>query len=46
MPYKQAGRTKTLQNKLHNALLTLNFLNTIEKGSTAAERHWTIEKNL
>ena len=33
------------RNRLHNALLTLNFLNANEKGTTAAERHWRTEKN-
>ena len=37
---------KTSRNRLHNALLTLNFLNANEKRTTAAERHWTIEKTL
>ena len=32
------------RNRLHNALLTLNFLNANEKGTTAAERHWIMEK--
>ncbi|KAL6058684.1 hypothetical protein STEG23_035833 [Scotinomys teguina] len=41
---KQKGVTKTPRNRLHNALLTLNFLNANEKGTTAAERHWIIEK--
>ena len=34
----------THRNRLHNAFLTLNFLNANEKGTTAAERHWTIER--
>ena len=29
---------------MHKALLTLNFPNANEKGTTVAERHWTIEK--
>ena len=41
---KQKGTTKTPRDKLHNALLTLNFLNANEEGTTAAERHWIIEK--
>ncbi|KAL6038422.1 hypothetical protein STEG23_016128, partial [Scotinomys teguina] len=41
---KQKGVTKTPRNRLHNALLTFNFLNANEKGTTAAERHWIIEK--
>ncbi|KAL6084245.1 hypothetical protein STEG23_037991, partial [Scotinomys teguina] len=41
---KQKGVTKTPRNRLHNALLTLNFLNANEKRTTAAERHWIIEK--
>ena len=28
---------------MHNALLTLNFLNSNEKGTTAAEKHWITE---
>ena len=35
----------TPRNRSHNALLTLNFLNTNEKGTTAAERHWIREKS-
>ena len=42
---KQKGTTKTPRDRLHNALLTLNFLNANEEGTTAAERHWFIEKN-
>ena len=34
------------RNRLHNALLTLNFLKTNEKGTTAAERHWIMEKSV
>ena len=30
---------------MHNALLTLNFLNANEKGTTAVERHWIVERN-
>ena len=45
MPNKQKGVENTPRNRLHNALLTLNFLNTNEKGTTAAERHWIIEKS-
>ena len=41
---KQKRITKTPSDRLHNALLTLNFLNANEKGTTAAGRHWTIEK--
>ena len=41
---KQKGTTKTPRDRLHNALLTLNFLNANEEGTTAAERHWIIEK--
>lgn len=44
MLYKQAGGTKTPKNRICKILLTLNFLNSNEKGKTAAERHWTIEK--
>ncbi|EGV97888.1 HERV-K_7p22.1 provirus ancestral Pol protein [Cricetulus griseus] len=42
--HKQVGGTKTPKHRLHNALLTLNFLNANEKGQTAEERHWTMEK--
>ena len=34
------------KDRLNNALLTLNFLNTNEEGTTAAERHWIIEKTM
>ena len=34
----------TPRNSLHNDLLTLNFLNANENGTTAAERHWIMEK--
>lgn len=40
---KQKGGTKTPRDRLHNALFTLNFLNSNEKG-TAMERQWTTEK--
>ena len=40
---KQTERDeKYPRNRLYNALLTLNFLNANEKGTTAAERHWII----
>ena len=42
---KQKGVGNTPRNRLHNALLTLNFLNTNEKGIMAAGRHWKIEKS-
>ncbi|KAL6070467.1 hypothetical protein STEG23_006054, partial [Scotinomys teguina] len=41
---KQQQVTMTPRNRLHSALLTLNFLNADEKGTTAAERHWTTDK--
>ena len=42
---KQKGVIKPPpRNRLHNALLTLNFLNANEKGTTAVERHWIVEK--
>ena len=41
---KQKVMINTSRNRLHNALLTLNFLNANEKGTTAAERHWIVEK--
>ena len=43
---KQKGMKDTPRNRLHNALLTLNFLNANEKGTTAAERHWIMKKLL
>ena len=42
---KQKGMENTLRNRLHNALLTLNFLNANEKGTTVTERHWIIAKS-
>jgi hypothetical protein len=33
------GEIKNPRDRLYNALLTLNFLNLGEKGTTAAERH-------
>ena len=36
---KQKWMENTPRSRLHNDLLTLNFLNTEEKGTTAAERH-------
>ena len=42
---KQKGVENTPRNRLHNALLTLNFLKANEKGTTAAERHWILEKS-
>ena len=41
---KQKEMENAPRNRLHNALLILNFLNANEKGKTAAERHWIIEK--
>ena len=41
---KQAWMTKPPKHRLHNALVTLNFLNANEKGKTNAERHWAKEK--
>lgn len=41
---KQKGGVKTPRERVNNALLTLNFLNVGEKGTTVAERHWVIEK--
>ena len=34
-----------LRNRLDNALLTLNYFNANEKGTTTAERHWIIEQS-
>ena len=42
---KQKGVENTPRNRLHNALLTFNFLNFNKKGTTAAERHWIMEKS-
>ena len=41
---KQKGMENIPRNRLPNALLILNFLNANEKRTTAAERHWIIEK--
>ena len=41
---KQKGITKTPRDRLHSALLTLNFLNASEQNTTAAERHWIVGK--
>ena len=41
---KQKKMENTHRNRFHNALLTLNFLNANEKGTTASERHWIMEK--
>ena len=35
----------TPRNRLYNALLILNFLSANEKGTTATERHWILEKS-
>ena len=42
---KQKGVENAPRNRLHNALLTLNFLDANEKGTIAAERHWIMEKS-
>lgn len=44
MLIKQKEDIRTPKDKLHNALLTLKFLNASESGTTADERHWTIGK--
>ena len=44
MLHRQAGKSKPPKHRLHNALLTLNFLNADDNGQTAAERPWTPEK--
>ena len=41
----QKGMIHKPRNRFHNALLTLNFLNTNEKETTAVERQWIVEKN-
>ena len=43
---KQKGMITTPRNRLHNALLSLKFLNANEKGTTAVERHQIVEKKL
>ncbi|CAO2640481.1 Gag-Pro-Pol polyprotein [Lemmus lemmus] len=42
---KQNGVENAPRNRLHNALLTLNFLNANEKGTIVAERYWIMEKS-
>ena len=42
---KQKGVRNAPRNRLHNVLLTLNFLNANEKGTTAAERHGIMKKS-
>ena len=42
---KQKGMIKAHRNKLHNALLILNFHNDNEKGTGVSERQWITEKN-
>lgn len=41
----QKGVIKIPRNRLYNAVLTLDFLNANEKGTSVVERHWIIEKN-
>jgi hypothetical protein len=41
---RQKGATKIPKDRLHSALLTLNFLNASEQNTTAAERHWIVGK--
>ena len=43
---KQKGIINTPRNRLHNALLTLNFLNANEKGAIAVNRDWIVGKTL
>jgi hypothetical protein len=43
---RQKGSTKTLKVRLHSASLTLNFLNVNEQNTTAAERHWIVERTI
>ena len=43
---KQKGMINNPRNRLNKALLTLNILNVNEKGTTATERHWIVEKEL
>ncbi|CAO2626045.1 Gag-Pro-Pol polyprotein [Lemmus lemmus] len=42
---KQNGMENIPRNRLHSVVLTLDFLNANEKGTTAAERHWIIQKS-
>ncbi|ERE71793.1 Pol polyprotein [Cricetulus griseus] len=39
MLHRQAGKSKLPKHRLHNALLTLNFLNDSDNGQTTSERH-------
>ena len=41
---EQKGMENSPRSRLHNALLTSNFLNANEKRKTVAERWWIIEK--
>ena len=41
---KQKGVIKTTRERLHNALLTLISFKANEKGTTAVERHWIVER--
>ena len=43
MDTKQKKVTKTLRDRLHSALLTLNVLSTSQQNITATERHWAKE---
>jgi hypothetical protein len=43
---KQRGSTRNPKDRLHSALLSLNFLNANEHNTTAAERHWAIERTV
>lgn len=42
---RQQGSTRTPKDRLHSALLTLNFKNANEQNITAAEKHWIVGKN-
>lgn len=44
MPIKQKEDVRSPRERLNHVLLTLNFLNVNETGSTAAEKHWILER--
>jgi hypothetical protein len=44
MLVKQKGDMSSPSGKLHNHLLTLNFVNVNETGNTAAEKLWSLQR--
>jgi hypothetical protein len=44
MLIKQKKGMRFPRDRLNNASLTLHFLNANETGSTAAEKHWILER--